>query len=279
MTGIAMRRVLLALGCGVALLLSSCGGSTIASSLVPSRNIWAEQVAASYGFPLIPAGQGGFGYARGGTRIPDLALQIDAFIANNSFGENDVVLVSAGVEEIAAQLALYLSGHLSYQQLLIDVNQAGKDYGAQVQRLVNLGAKHIVVTGTYGLGMSPYARATNQVGLMDQLSYKGDTCTGCPRSFNESFLIAINQLGDNVLYVDAANYFNQVYSNPSNYLGSNANAQDVACTTALVVNCTPGTIVPGANYDQYLFAGEVYMTPAANRLGGVQTYNKIKGRW
>ncbi len=306
MTGNALRRVLLALACATAALLSSCGGSTIASTLVPSRmiafgdgmsdvgevggrrwtvndgsvNIWAQQVAASYGMTLVAADQGGWGFARGGTRVADINAQIDAFVARSTFATNDVVMISAGVEDIKDQMDLYLAGNLAYQQLLDNVNQIGKDYGAVVQRLVNLGAKHILATGVYGLGVSPYARAVNQETLLNQLSYEGPkTCAGCPRSFNESFLIAINQLGATVLYVDAANYFNRVSNNPTSYLGSSGNAVDIACTTLLVTSCTPDTIVSGVNYDTYMFASDLYLTPASNRLFGSQAYTNIRNRW
>lgn len=305
MTGNALRRALLALTFVAAALLSSCGGSTIASALVPSRmiafgdgmsdvgevtgkrwtvndgsvNVWAEQVATSYGMSLTAADQGGWGYARGGTKVADIAVQIDAFLAKSSFGQNDVVMVSAGMADIRDQMDLYMAGQLPYQQLLENVDLAGRNYGAVVQRLVNAGAKHILVTGVYGLGTSPYARALNQVALMNKLSYDGDTCTGCSRAFNQAFLIAINKLGADVLYVDSANYFNSVYTNPGNYLGSGANADDIACTTLLVTECTPDTIVAGANYNVYMFASDLYLTPTSHRLFGVQAYNNIRGRW
>ncbi len=306
MTGNYLRRGLLALACVVAALLSACGDSTIASTLKPTRiivfgdssadvgevggqrwtvndgsvNVWAEQVANSYGQPLTPASQGGLGYASGGARVADVAAQMDAFLAHDSFGANDLVLVSMGVDEVYAQAAAYIAGQQSYEQLLAGVDKAGRDYGAQVKRLVDAGAKYVIAGGTWDLGNSPYALQIAQPGLLKQLSYAGQTCTGCPRSFNEALLISINSLGNHVLYVDAANYFNSVYENPIIYLGSGANVTDMVCTVQPVTGCTPATVLAGvSNYNLYLFAGPTYTTPNFNQLLGEYAYKAISSRW
>lgn len=313
-----MRRGLLALASVSALLLAACGSSTTESQLKPSRvivfgdgfsdlgqggsrytvndgsvtGIWTQQMGAGFGLSVTAAAAGGTSYATGNARIttkpdaagnsatPTVKEQIDTFLATGTFGPNDLVIVSGGTADIIAETAQLNAGTQTGAQAVADVQQAGRDLAAQVRRLVQAGAMHVVVAGTYDLGKTPWAIGSGQVALLADASTK----------FNTELLVTIVDLGANVLYVDAALLFNLMANNPAVY--GFASSTDPACTSidpgpgigigAGQVNsalCTPNTIVSGADYHAYLFADRVYPAPSAHRRFGDYAYQRISARW
>ena len=312
-----MRRALLALVSASTLLLAACGSGTIESQLQPSRiiafgdgmsdlglggsrytvndgtaNIWTEFVALGFALPLTNVSAGGTSYARGNVRItakpdaagnsatPTVKEQIDTFLAGNTLAANDLVIVGGGIGDIVAEVAQLNAGTQNNDQMLADVGQAGRDLGAQVRRLVQAGAQHVVVIGPFDLGKTPWATSTSQVAKLSQASGK----------FNEQLLLSIVDLGANALYVDAALLFNLMVSTPTAY--DMTNATDPVCTSidpgpgigigSGLVNsalCNTGTIVSGANYALYLFADWIYPTPQAQRKFGDYAFQRIRARW
>lgn len=313
-----LRRALLLAASATALLLAACGGSsTVESELKPSRiivfgdafadlgqagsrytintggtNIWTLQLATRYGLTLNPAAAGGTSYATGNARVvarpdaagnastPTVKEQIDTFLAGGRFADTDLVILNAGIADVVAETARFNAGAQTSAQLTAAAQQAGRDLAAQVRRLVQAGANHVVVVGPYNLGRSPWAIQTGQVGLLTDVSGK----------FNEELLVSIVDLGDKVLYVDLALYYNLVTSSPSSYNLSNATA--LACTSvdpgpgigtgANQVNsalCSSSTLAAGIDPAQYLFADRLYPTPMGHRLFGDWAYDRITNRW
>jgi len=322
MPGNWLRRITMLAACASVALLAGCG-SSVESALTPSRfisfgdafsdvgnisasnkytvndgsvNNWTQQLAADYSRSIAPSNSGGLGYAQGNARItvtPDAAgnsttktvtQQIDAFLASNTLQSDDVVLINGGISDIVAEWAAMTAGTETQAQMTANVTQAAKDLGAQVQRLVSAGAKHVVVVGTYDLSGSPWAAAIGQPRLNSLLS----TTTV---NFNNALLLSIVNLGANVLYVDAAFYFNLVTAAPAAYAPL-VNATGVACNSvdagagigigAGQVNsslCTPSTIAAGVDYTTYLYADPLYFAPSAQRLFGDSAYSKVNQRW
>ena len=312
-----MRRALLALVPLSALLFAGCGSGTIESQLTPSRviafgdglsdlgqtgsrytvndgtiNIWTQEMAAGFSVTLTTAASGGTSYATGNARVnthpdaagnsttPTVKEQVDTFLASNTFGANDLVVINGGISDIIAEAALVKAGSETSAQMVANVQQAGRDLGAQVRRLVQAGAKHVVVAGTYDLGRSPWAAVTGQVGPLSEVSIK----------FNTELLVSIVDLGASVLYVDAALLFNLMANGPGNY--ALTNSTDVACNSIDPgpgigigpgeVNsslCNASTINTGVTYGTYLFADKVYPTPQAQRTFGDYSYQRVHSRW
>lgn len=322
MTVTWMRRAL-ALGlCLSAALLAGCGSSSIESQLRPARviafgdsfsdlgqsgtrytvndgsiNVWAQQVATSYGSTLASAASGGTSYAQGHARVntkPDsagssstktIAEQVTTFLGSSTVGGTDLVLVNGGITDVIAEMSAVAAGTRTSDQALANVQQAGRDLGAQVRRLVAAGAKYVAVAGTYDLSRSLWGVALNTA-----TPGQGATLSTLSGKFNEAFLVSVVDLGANVLYLDAAFYFNLVTSTPTGY--SLSNGTDPVCTSVDAgagigtgpgqVNsglCTTGTLVSGADYSKYLFADRVYFTPVVNRLFGTRAYDLIRARW
>lgn len=316
MSVLSLRRAFLGLACASAVLLAACGSSTTESALTPSRiigfgdafsvvtpgarytvndssiNHWLNQFASSYGLTVAPNTSGGQVYAQANARIlakPDAAgssatltvkEQIDTFLAGNTLGANDVVVVNGGISDIVTEMAAVNASTETEAAMLANAVQAGKDLGAQVRRLVNAGGKHVVVVGSYNLGVTPWATTLGKTDLLKNASSK----------FNEAMLVSVVDLGATVLYIDAAYYFNLVQATPTAYGLTNSTA--LACTSvdsgagigtgAGQINsslCTTSSIASGVTYDQYLFADRLYFTPAVQRLFGVYAYNKVHTRW
>lgn len=292
MSATPSRRAFLGLACASTALLAACGSSSIVSALKPSRflavgdgfsdlgetgvrytvndgsvNIWTQQLVSYYSQSLVTRSAGGLSYARKGSLIagaaPSIEAQVTQLLAENTLGPNDVVLVGAGMDEIiAAVTATGISDATTTR-----VRAAGDALAAQVRRLVAAGAKYVLVAGVYNLGISPWAAALNQKDAIRDLTI----------NFNNRFLVTAVDLGNNVLFVDTALYFNLVQGLPSGYGISNATA--AACATPDASTCNPNTIVSGIDYTTALFADSQYFTPLANRMFGTEAFNKLTGRW
>lgn len=312
-----MRRTVLVAACASAALLAACGSSTTESAITPERfiafgdansdvgqkgtrytvndgsvNNWTLQVAASYGKPLTAASAGGKSYAVGNARVkakpdaagnastPTITEQIDTFLASGSFAANDVVILSGGISDVIAGMAAVQAGTQTEAAMVAAARQAGEDMAAQVRRLVAAGAKYVVVTGTYDLSKTPWAKAIRREALLTDASSR----------FNDGLLVGIVDLGANVLYVDSAYYVNLYTSVPANY-GFN-NATTPVCTSVDATNgigigagqvnsalCTPSTLLAGANQASYVFADPVYLTPSAQRQFGTYAHDRLKARW
>lgn len=311
-----MRRGLLALASASALIVAACGSGTIESQLQPSRvvvfgdgfsdvgqtgkrytvndggiNMWTQELAASFAITLTPVATGGTSYATlnarvnakpdagGASATPTVVEQIDAFLASNTITGNDLVVVNGGISDIIAEMAQLNAGTQTSEQMLADVRQAGRDLGAQVHRLVAAGATHVVVVGTYDLGISNWARGTGQSSLVSEASTR----------FNTELLISIVDLGGTTLYVDAALLYNLMYNNPAVY--SMSNSLDPVCNSvdagagigigAGEINsalCTTSTLAD-VNYGLYLFADRVYPAPTGHIKFGDYAYSRVRARW
>jgi phospholipase/lecithinase/hemolysin len=313
------RAALIAAG-AVLSLLAGCGASTTVSGLTPTRiisfgdafsdvgqqagmkytlndgsvNNWVNTFANSFGLSVTPSNVGGTGYAQGLARVntstnaagklgtPSVSQQIDAFLAVDNFGPNDVVLIAGGVGDIVAEINSVNAGIQTTTQMQTNVQQAGRDLAALVVRLVASGAKYVAVTGTYNLGQTPWATATGNNTLL----------TSTSTLFNDAMLVPIVSMGKNVLYVDATYYLNLVSNPLSAPAYGLTNATTPVCTsidygtgiglgTGQVNSllCTPYTLVSGANPAQYAFADEIYFTPVVQRLFGSYAYSRVRSRW
>ena len=311
-----LRRALVAATCLSVALLAACGSSTTESAIAPTRfvsfgdglsdvgqggsrytvndgsvNIWTQQIAANYKTSLAPVSAGGLSYARGNARVlakpdaagnaatPTVKEQVDAFLVSGKFGPSDVVLMNGGVSDVIALTAAFRAGSQTAAQTNASARQAGRDLAAQVRRLVEAGAKYVVVSGTYDLGKTPWATAAGQTTAISNASSQ----------FNEGLLVDIVDLGGNVLYVDAAFYINLLVGLPGNYSLDNSTA--VACNS---VDAGPGigignrqinsalcniSTLAVANYNRVVFADSVYLAPAAQRLFGSYAYDRLRTRF
>ena len=312
-----MRRTVLVAACVSAALLAACGSSTTDSAITPTRfiafgdansdvgqngsrytvndgsvNNWTSELVAKYGKSLTAASAGGNSYAVGNARVsakpdaagnastPTIAEQIGTFLASGTFGGSDVVLLSGGVSDVIAGMAAVQAGTLTEAAMLDAARQSGEELAAQVRRLVNAGAKYVVVTGTYNLSETPWATTIGRTNLLSDAS----------RRFNDGLKVGIVDLGANVLYVDFEYYVNLYTNVPGNWGFSNATSP--VCTSVDASNgigigagqvnsalCNASTLVAGGSANSYVFADPVYLAPSAHRQFGVYAYDRLRARW
>ena len=285
-----MRRTALVAACASALLLAACGSSTTESAITPDRfiafgdaysdigqkgsrytvnndtvNNWTLQLASHYQKTLAPVSTGGLSYAQGNARIaaqpdaagdattPTITAQIDRFLASQTFAPNDIVLLNGGISDLIVGMAAVRAGTLSAADYVAQARQNGKDLAAQILRLVNAGAPHVVVSGSYDLGKTPWAIAIGQETLLSEASSR---FTSAPSSFSFSY--------------------------PKTAVCTSVDAGNGIGTGTGQVNsalCTPSTLLAGADVNLYVFADNVYLSPSAHRQLGTYAYDKLRARW
>jgi phospholipase/lecithinase/hemolysin len=281
---------------GAGALLSACGSGDIVNALVPSRfisfgdglsdvgqggsrytindgsvNTWADRLASRYGLTLKAQASGGLGYAQGHAvdqALPrSLSAQIDAFLASQTLGGSDVVLLNLPMADVLGPVAAVKAGTLSEAAALTQVDTSGRAHVVQVKRLLAAGAKFVVVLGLYDMGKSPFAIAQGQVALF----------TSAAQKLNDAFKTDAVSLGANLLFVDGAFLVNRnVLTGPSYGF---VNINTAICTTASASACNSTTLLAGATASQYLWADGVHMTPSGNQQLGDYAYEQIRTRW
>ena len=328
-----LRRALLTAACALPIVLAaSCGGGDTVTELKPSRLVvvgdafsdigqrnglrytvngpgainWTEQFASRYGVSIATPANGGASYATGSARVtvkpdaagdastPTIAEQITTFLGSQGTAENDLIIVSGGIGDILAESAALSAGQ-SATQTRANVEQAARDLGDQVQRMVDAGATHVMVVGPYNLGRSPWAVA-QQGGFLatcqEPSNSPDDATPACLSSaFTQTLLLRINKLGKNVAFVDPALHFNQVTSSPAGFgfddsinLACNANAVDtgngigIGAGQVSSLKCNTGTLA-FASIDRILFADPIYFTPAGNVSFGNYAFDRLRERF
>jgi phospholipase/lecithinase/hemolysin len=136
---------------------------------------------------------------------------------------------------------------------------------------LDAGARHVVVTGVQNVGLTPWALRRGEKDAIERLSV----------AFNDALLIDIADLGSNVLYFDAALFFNLMNNEPDNY--NIVNASEPVCSTPDASTCTPSTVV-FADYNRYLYADSLNFTPERSRRFMDEDYaenmlRRFKDRW
>ena len=312
-----LRRGVLLAACAASLLLSACGSGTIESRLSPTRIVvfgdafadigqsgtrytvndggidnWTQQVALGFALPLNPVVAGGKSYATAHARVtlkpddignsatPTVKEQIDTFLAGDAIGSNDLYILNAGTSDLIAEGARVAAGTQSADLLVANARAAGRTLADQVRRLVNAGARFVVVVGPYNLGRSPWAKAAGLATALESASGR----------FNDDMLVSLVDLGDRVLYVDAALQYNLMIAAPTAY--EMTDSVTPVCTSADPgpgigigageINsgrCTPSTVLAGVAYNNYLFADKVYSTPRAQLKFGDYAFSRIRARW
>ncbi|MDB5847742.1 MAG: family lipase [Rhodoferax sp.] len=317
MTFFSLRRAVLVAACASAALLAACGSGTTESALSPNRFVvfgdayadvgqsgskytvndgtvttWVDEVASRFSKTISPSSTGGFGYARVNARIvnkPDaggnngtltVSEQLDTFLAANKIDSNDVLIVSGGISDLVVQTQALLAGTQTEAQLIVNVQQAGRDLGTLVRRAITAGAKQVIVVAPYNLGRSPWGIGIGKQDLLGNATTK----------FVEALKVSIVDLGANALYVDGEAIVNNVTATDSSAL-SLPNKTSAVCTsidpgvgigigTGQVNSslCTPST-VGGLAYANYAFADGLFFTPVVHRYVGDYFYERIRDRF
>ena len=295
-----MRRALVA--CGAAVALVSCGGGTTQfDAFVPDRVIafgdetsvltaagrkysvnvlgtdgnvdctaeplWTQTVANNYGFvftecnPAASSAVKAITRAVSGAWVDDLGSQVDQQVALGGFGAKDLVLVLAGARDIVELYAAFPAQ--SEAQITAELRARGERLAAQVNRLVDLGAK-VIVSTVPDIGLTPYAIAqraaytdTDRAALLTRLT----------AALNSRMRVNILNDGRFVGLVLADELVQAMVKSPSFYALDNVT--DAVCTVALP-DCTSGTLVSSGTSLGHLWADDLHFAYGGQlRLGSL----------
>lgn len=231
-----------------------------------STNNWSLQIAASYPTPITSFVKN----AAGNALVAAVAAQVSTF--GGAYQSGDLTVMSAGFRDLIDL------GQGS--QSIASATALGDAYANAVRAAVANGAKHVAVSNVYDFSAS-YAA---QGGLASAATMKS-----LIRAFNDALKTNLGSstaayLGDNVRLIDAEYYMNLVFATPTSY--SFTDASTLACTSLGATTgvgtidssiCNANTVI--ANYNSYVYADAVYLTPAAHRSLGGYAYGLLLTRW
>jgi outer membrane lipase/esterase len=248
--------------------------------------IWTQVLAARYGLTSTPANQGGNDYAEGGARVSQLPgvppsfpptanatpvlTQIATFLAAGPADSGALYSVWAGGNDLFTQFSLLQAGAITPTQLQANMIQAGTELVGGVATLQAAGASNLLVFNLPDAGKTPAGLASGNSAAIGQVV----------NLFNATLQAGLDQVGGNVIRVNAYALFNEIIANPSLYGFTNVTLP--ACTSTLGGNvyalfCTPDTLVSPDAASTYLFADGNHPTTAGMKIIAQLAASMIEG--
>ena len=249
--------------------------NTIAGRIAARVGIVVKSVSSH---PL--AVTGGFSYASDKARVADVATQIGSFLtdAGGVVNDKDMVLITVGNWDIYDAV---MSG--------ASMDTAATNLVAAVKRLTDAGAKHVVVIPAINMARTPWAlTAPNGMSLVDIQKLNVTTST-LPSLTSLNFLMlekfnnAYKQDRKLVYFMDRSVDYNS-FAGKFDTNGStrifNVSGMAITPDTGLYMPICPaatsmvstdttfatGCALPSTtNYQTYVFADDINLTPVANR--------------
>ena len=223
------------------------------------RPNWVQAIAGFYGLTLAQCNPDGvtpraFTLAAPGARVAEVAAQVDAQAAAGGFRDKDLALFFVGMNDVLEIYGQYPTR--SEAELLAEARARGERAALLVNRLIDLGAK-VVVVNLPDMGLSPFARAeaaANAGSGPDRAAFISALTT----AFNERLGVRIRIDGRFVGLAQLDLRTQQARVAPEAFGFSNIS--EGVCTAPLP-NCTTATLVTGADPGTWMWAD-------ATRLGG-----------
>jgi outer membrane lipase/esterase len=245
--------------------------NTIAGRIAARVNFPVKSVAAN---PL--AATGGFSYATANARVADVNNQITAFLASAGgvVAKQDLILVTVGNWDI-------------YDAVTSNANldTATSNLVAGIARLVAAGAEHVVVMPAINMARTPWALTAPNGKSLEDIQKLSITTSTLPSltSFNFLLLQKLNaaypQDKKPVYVLDRAGDFNsfagkfdtngttRIINASGLALTSDTGFYQPVCPTPTVLEgCTVASLNGSTNYQSYVFADNINLTPLANRF-------------
>ena len=219
-----------------------------------ARPIWVQVIASYYGLALAQCNRStptveprAFTLATVGARVADVQSQVDAQVAAGGFRDKDLTLFFIGINDVLELYAQYPAQ--SEAALLAEAGRRGERAAAQVNRLVDLGSK-VIVVNLPDMGLSPYARAEAAAHAgtgFDRAAF----ITRLSRAFNERLGVRIRIDGRFVGLAQLDLRTQQAAIAPGAFGFSDVS--NASCTVALP-DCTTATIATGIDATGALWA-------------------------
>jgi hypothetical protein len=219
-----------------------------------ARPIWVQVIASYYGLALAQCNRStptveprAFTLASVGARVADAQTQIDAQVAAGGFRDKDLTLFFIGINDVLELYAQYPAQPEA--ALLAEAGRRGERAAAQVNRLVDLGSK-VIVVNLPDMGLSPYARAEAAAHAgtgVDRAAF----ISRLTRAFNERLGVRIRIDGRFVGLAQFDLRTQQAAIAPGAFNFSDVSR--ASCTVALP-DCTTATIATGIDATGALWA-------------------------
>lgn len=236
-----------------------------------SNALWVQTVATAFGYvfaecnPNASADVKAFMRAAAAAKVDDLRAQVDAQVARTGDGggirAGDLVTVLAGANDILELYGQFPTRNEA--ELTADARARGERLAAQVNRLVNLGAK-VIVSTVPDMGLTPFA-LTEKANKTD--TDRAALLTRLTAAFNGRVRVNILNDGRFLGLVLADEMVQTMAAFPLSY--GLANNVAGACTTELP-NCTAKTLATDASASGYLWADATRLSYAGHlQLGNL----------
>ena len=230
-----------------------------------TQPIWVQTVATTYSFVFAECNPGNslslqaLMRAKAGATVDDLALQVSAQAAATGFNSKDLVTVLAGANDVLALYAQYPKR--TQDDLLADARARGERLAAQVNRLIDLGARVIVAT-VPDLGVSPFG--TQQKAAFTDTD-RAALLTNLTAALNGRMRVKIVNDGRYVGLVLADEMVQSMVKSPVSFALTDAATS--VCTVALP-DCNSKTLVSAGDSATWLWADATRMAYGGQaRLG------------
>ena len=234
--------------------------------------LWIQTVARIYTFeypqcnPTASAEVKAFTRAAPGAQVNELRAQIDQQVSvgaggGGGIGAGDLALVMVGANDVLALYAQYPTR--SEADILTDARARGDLLAAQVNRLVNLGAR-VIVSSAIDVGVTPFAVA-QKAAFTD--TDRAALLTRITAALNGRMRVGILNDGRFVGLVLADEMVQTMVKSPASF--ALTDAVSVICNVALP-DCTSKTLIDTATEATWLWADATHLSAAGQtRLGSL----------
>jgi outer membrane lipase/esterase len=244
------------------------GLSATAAVDCAANPLWVQAVLSSYpGYvfaecnPTNELSPQGVMRAALGARVADLKTQVDAQVAAGGFATKTLVTVLVGMHDV---LDLYADfPRRPESELIAEARVRGEQLAAQVNRMVDLGAR-VIISTVPDMGLSPYGLAqkaaitdTDRSALLSRLT----------AALNGRMRVTVINDGRFIGLVLADEMVQAMSKSPISF--GLVEAGKPVCNVALP-NCNTNTLVASGNAATYLWADDIHMAPGGHtQLGAL----------
>jgi hypothetical protein len=284
---------------GLCALIASCGASTKIDEFFPSRIVsvgdffsyqgtsanayadqltvndgtitnWIQQMALDYNITFDPSATG---FATPNATVADLPAQLKNFKPQTG----DMLVISAGMNDLINHTVSVLNGTETPATALTTITALGTSY-QQFARAQLANFSHILLLNAYDLKGSPFAQINTPTFAKAYPNYVG----GLPQ-FIQDLTRAYNTaiISNAGMYVSGQGV--RLFDVEVLYLSADLQGYGIT-TTGLTtaacpdltagINCNATTADP--NYNTYLYADNIHVTPVAQRLVGNLSYTFLR---
>jgi len=233
-------------------------------------NNWVAQLAASYNIVFDPSATG---LATPDATVTDLTKQLSNFKVQ----PGDMLVLNAGMNDILNHTNAVLKKTETPDQAIAALGTLGTSYQLFARdQLKNFA--HILILNAYDLKGSPYAQKNAAQFATAWPNYTGGLAQFIQdetRNFNNKIISNAGTYvsGQGVRLFDAEVLY--LSADFQGYGITTAGLTTAACPVIMAgINCTDTTADP--NYNTYLYADDVNVTPVAQRLLGAYAYTFLR---